>query len=711
MAKNPWILPEGFDANDEKARKELARLLGGMGGQIPPEALEALRSGNIQQFQQLVNFDALGDQFEPMRELMQGFAAKSGASIYRQAKVSQQLVFDLIDERAVKWAETSSARLVREVTDEARQNIASLTAQATNGEITYQGMADLLESGGLGLTSRNARAVANSESRNFARFMNDGMSETAARIKARRMAEEYTDKLVQSRAKTIARTEIADAAMQGRYMGWESGVQSGVIDSNSVKEWIAEPDACSICSPLDGQLVSWDASYGEAVTGTTDKMPPAHPNCRCTVAILPPDYADTVFTDQADATPPVSEEEAMEMAKVPPNIDMTQPMMQNLPQKEFADIGQESFDTHKQAAYRIMQEEYPDAGIEVGDDFNTFGDKVTDAGYPDDFKDTVYRGAFQDAYYADEMVELRSKYRQTPFYQRFANVKKSDGTTFLAELEDLEEYGQKMSSPLYEKLERPYLAGSPNAYLTKGTRKYDFLKNRSSNSDILPNTLDEAIATVKPNLDEALEAPTVIMMQPNKAKTFINQGRYKNIHATGGKRPSAAGASGVEYVDNRRLYEYGYFGYSDDVAAELRPVYGMKQNTAMSNLHTQVYGNVEIVLKPAVDARTTFTIGDSLNDFIAPQPLRNYDAKVIFNEVDGATSPLIRASEKVINGEVNYFLGDEFYDYIETQVHGGVSTDDVAEVVFHGEPDFGSPEIQGLTDTLDSKGIPWREAD
>jgi hypothetical protein len=535
------------------------------------------------------------------------------------------------------------------------------------------------------------------------------MSETAARIKARRMAEEYTDKLVNSRARTIARTEIADAAMQGRYMGWESGVQSGVIDSNSVKEWIAEPDACSICSPLDGQLVAWNASYQGAVTGTTDKMPPAHPNCRCTVAILPPDYADTVFTEQSNATPPVSEEEAMEMAKVPPNIDMTQPMMQTNPQKEFVDMGKESINTHQRAAYRIMQEEYPNAGIEVGDDFRTFGDKVTNAGYPDDFKDTVYRGAFQDAYFADEVVELRNKYRQTPFYQRFANVKKSDGTTFLEQLEMLDEYNERFDSPLWQNLERPYLVGSGNPYLTKGTRKYDFVK--SATNATVPDTLDEAVRMVKPQLGEALEAPTVIMMQPNKAKNFLNQGKYKNIHATGGKRPASAGAGGVDYVDNRRLYEYGYFGYSDDVAAELRPIYGMKQNTEMSNIHTQVYGNVEIVLKPAVDTRTTFTIGDSLNDFIAPQPIRNYDTNVIFNEVDGATAELVRSAEKVMQGDVNYFLGDDFYGYIETQVHGGVSTDDVAEVVFHGEPDFGSPEIQGLTDKLDSKGIPWREAD
>lgn len=707
MAKNPWILPEGFDANDAKARKELARLLGGMGSQIPQEALDALRSGNIQQFQQLVNFEALGEQFEPMRELMQDFAAKSGASIYRQGQVTQELVFDLIDERAVTWAQTSSARLVREVTDEARQNIASLTAQATNGEITYQGMADLLESGGLGLTSRNARAVANSESRNFARFMNDGMSETAARIKARRMAEEYTDKLVKSRAKTIARTEIADAAMQGRYMGWESGVQSGVIDSNSVKEWIAEPDACSICSPLDGQLVAWDASYQGAVTGTTDKMPPAHPNCRCTVAILPPDYADTVFTEQSNATPPVSEEEAMEMAKVPPNIDMSQPILKTNPEQEFVSIGKESIDVHQQAAYRIMQEEYPDAGIEVGDDFKTFGDKVTDAGYPDDFKDTVYRGAFQDAYYADEVVELRQKVRQTPYYQRFGSVKKTNGQTFLEELEDLEEYGEQFSSPLYKKLEQPYLAGSRNPYkLQLEPRDYDGILLKGTRNAAAPKTFEEARKIAKDKLEEAVQQPTVILMQPAKAKTFVSQGTYKNIHATKGKRPASAGMSGPDYIEERRLFEFGTFGYTDDVAETLRPIYGMTKNPNVNEFFYSSYGNVEIVLKPATKARTTFTIGDSLNDLLPPQPINNFDIDITLDSKNPYNMMRIKnvAAEANDTGE-NFFLGEEWgRDYIETQIHGGVKTDDVAEVIFHGEPD------EGIVDMLESKGIPWKEA-
>lgn len=144
--------------------------------------------------------------------------------------------------------------------------------------------------------------------------MRDGLSEARARIKAQDMGAKYAAKLLESRTRTIARTEIIDASMSGRYIGWEAGVTAGQISNDSVKEWIAEPDACPICRELDGKIISWNDEwqFPEGVTaGSTNRMPPAHPNCRCSVVILPPDYEENIFTPQSGGEMPESAEEFM----------------------------------------------------------------------------------------------------------------------------------------------------------------------------------------------------------------------------------------------------------------------------------------------------------------------------------------------------------------------------------------------------------------
>lgn len=302
MASVPWILPDDFDSNSVEAWLELTDRLTSLGRALSPESIRALRAGDIGAFLRLSNVDFVTNELLPLQAVIQRQTQSAATAIYTEAGVDAILAFDLIDARSVEFAQTQVGKLIRQISDEARQNIQDIISQAESGKYTYQQAADLIEQG-LGLTSRQNQAVDNFYSRNFQRFINDGNSETTARLKAKRLTDEYRQKSISRRAQTIARTEIADAAMNGRYMGWEAGITAGVIDGASVKEWIAEPDACPICLPLDGTIVSWNSDYEfgvEGLTGTTNKMPPAHPNCRCVVALLPPDFADSIFTNQAN---------------------------------------------------------------------------------------------------------------------------------------------------------------------------------------------------------------------------------------------------------------------------------------------------------------------------------------------------------------------------------------------------------------------------
>jgi len=83
-----------------------------------------------------------------------------------------------------------------------------------------------------------------------------------------------------ARARAIAHTETAKSANFGSVEGWK---QSGVVKG---KEWYANPDACDICQPRHGKIVSIDKDFNfpNDITDSTFgdvSAPPAHVNCRC----------------------------------------------------------------------------------------------------------------------------------------------------------------------------------------------------------------------------------------------------------------------------------------------------------------------------------------------------------------------------------------------------------------------------------------------
>jgi hypothetical protein len=304
MATNPWSLPKGLTSAERKAVKAVFDALKAQQRSLSPEALNALQFGNIEQFLNLVQWETLAD-FGELKSILADMASKAGIEVFKpMGGIEGQYAFDLVDAKAVAWAEREAAKLVTEITRELRNTIRQTVADATAGNLTVDQLARRIRTN-LPLTTRDARAVDNFRERNFRNYLEEGMEELKARTKAEEKAQRYADKMIRRRSKTIARTETAFAAMEGRYFGWETAVGEGLIDPLSKKEWIAEPDACEICLPLDGMIIAWNAEFPAGV-----KMAPAHPNCRCAVVIMPPDTAETPYTQQADAdfTPPPEED-------------------------------------------------------------------------------------------------------------------------------------------------------------------------------------------------------------------------------------------------------------------------------------------------------------------------------------------------------------------------------------------------------------------
>lgn len=96
------------------------------------------------------------------------------------------------------------------------------------------------------------------------------------------------------RSETIARSEAIRASNRAALEAYK---QSGVVKK---KIWMAEPDACNWCAPLDGKIVDLETAFfdiGDEYTVKVDgkdqtmrldyetvESPPLHVNCRCAIS-------------------------------------------------------------------------------------------------------------------------------------------------------------------------------------------------------------------------------------------------------------------------------------------------------------------------------------------------------------------------------------------------------------------------------------------
>lgn len=81
-----------------------------------------------------------------------------------------------------------------------------------------------------------------------------------------------------------------DAANAGQVELWNQAREAGEIPFGMLKEWIATPDRriCPICDSLDGQKVGLDQSFVD-LNGRHHQRPTAHPQCRCSLALVEPE--------------------------------------------------------------------------------------------------------------------------------------------------------------------------------------------------------------------------------------------------------------------------------------------------------------------------------------------------------------------------------------------------------------------------------------
>lgn len=124
----------------------------------------------------------------------------------------------------------------------------------------------------IGLTQRQAQATMH--------YYDNLIKQGYTHKEAAKMQATYAERMHRHRAATIAQTELAFAYNQGQYDLIQESIQNGLIQPGVTKKWYTAADerVCDECGKLDMEEVPLTDSFSNGVM-----LPPAHPNCRCTV--------------------------------------------------------------------------------------------------------------------------------------------------------------------------------------------------------------------------------------------------------------------------------------------------------------------------------------------------------------------------------------------------------------------------------------------
>jgi hypothetical protein len=207
--------------------------------------------------------------------------AGSRVELPSMQKAVLRFAFDRARPESAAWARERSAALVREITESQRQSIRDVIALGQQSGLSPQNTARTIRQT-VGLTSQQGQWVSNFHARELSARMAGGAGLDDALRAADAATGRYQSQIHRYRSMTIARTEIMAANSAGRQQAWGQGLEGGWISPTSEKEWIAEADACEICAPLNGTKVGVNDMFP---VGSGE--PPAHPNCRCDVLLIP----------------------------------------------------------------------------------------------------------------------------------------------------------------------------------------------------------------------------------------------------------------------------------------------------------------------------------------------------------------------------------------------------------------------------------------
>lgn len=287
---------------------------------------EALERGNIERALELINVDPAA--FRRMEAAMArafeaGGIATTGTfpAILDREGVRMVFRFDVRNPRAEEWLTRHSSEMVTRIVEDQRLAIRTALREGMEAGRNPRNVAlDIVgrvnratgrrEGGVIGLTSPQERAVANARAelisgdparmrayferarrdRRFDRTIMAAIREERAldRATVDRIMGRYSDRLLQLRGETIARTEAMASLNQAQVEAYRQAIDTGAVRRQDVRKvWVATKDNRTRDSHahLDGESVGVDDRFANGLEYPGDPNGPASEivNCRCTM--------------------------------------------------------------------------------------------------------------------------------------------------------------------------------------------------------------------------------------------------------------------------------------------------------------------------------------------------------------------------------------------------------------------------------------------
>lgn len=180
--------------------------------------------------------------------------------------------------RIEEWIQTRGGELAVALTDAQRDAVRAILRYYTVDKPVSPDELGRILRPVIGLTPKQAAAVV--------RFRENLIAEGLPLKKVEHQVGNYAGFLHRQRALRIARTELSFAYNYGQFEAIRQAQEQGYFGGEVVKVWMTADDerTCDFCGPLDGQVIGLEETF----PGLTDKLPnifvpPAHPQCRCTV--------------------------------------------------------------------------------------------------------------------------------------------------------------------------------------------------------------------------------------------------------------------------------------------------------------------------------------------------------------------------------------------------------------------------------------------
>lgn len=189
-------------------------------------------------------------------------------------------VLDLGRPQIKAWLSQHTAELVQGLEQQERTKLREVLAHGVMQGRHPRRLAEDVQRV-IGLDARQARAVRNLQDTMIAK------GKPAAKVT--RAADRYADRLLKQRAQRIAHTESMDAVNRGRLALWQQLQTDGALEDGTEHEWLTGRDdaVCQLCVPLHEQRRRIGESFSSGRWSVA--VPPLHPRCRCTTAIVIPD--------------------------------------------------------------------------------------------------------------------------------------------------------------------------------------------------------------------------------------------------------------------------------------------------------------------------------------------------------------------------------------------------------------------------------------